>query len=79
MLPGLWCVLFSLGVFASYRLLPASVFWVGVYYLLCGVGNLWWGQGDNALAPWLMGVSFGGGQLLSAAILYWKLERKHER
>ena len=28
MLPGLWCVFFSLGVFASYRLLPRATFWV---------------------------------------------------
>ncbi len=75
MLPGLWALLFGLGVFASYRLLPRQVFWVGLYYILCGCGCLTWGQGENALSPWLMGISFGGGQLLSAAILYWTLER----
>ena len=34
-----------------------------------------WGQGDNAFSPWQMGISFGGGQLLGAMILYWTLER----
>ena len=75
MLPGLWSLVFGLGVFASYRLLPRRVFSVDCYYVLCGCGLLLWGQGDNAFSPWLMGVSFGGGQLLGAAILYWTLER----
>ncbi len=75
MLPGLWSLVFSLGIFASYRLLPREVFWVGLYYAACGVGCLLWGQGDSAFSPWLMGISFGGGQLLGAAILYRTLER----
>ncbi len=78
MLPGLWSLVFSLGIFASYRLLPREVFWVGLYYAACGVGCLLWGQGDSAFSPWLMGISFGGGQLLGAAILYWTLERTHD-
>ena len=75
MLPGLWSLVFGLGVFASCRLLPRPVFWVGAYYLLCGCGCLLWGRSDNALSPCQMGISFGGGQLLSAAFLYWNLER----
>ena len=75
MLPGLWSLIFGLGVFASYRLLPRPVFWIGCYYILCGCGCLLWGQEDGAFSPWQMGISFGGGQLLAAAILYWTLER----
>jgi hypothetical protein len=75
MLPGLWSLVFGLGVFASYRLLPPQVFWVGSYYVLCGCGCLLWGQGNNAFSPWQTGISFGGGQLLGAMILYWTLER----
>lgn len=78
MLPGLWSFLFGLGVFASYRLLPRQVFWVGVHYFLCGVFCLMFGQGENALAPWTMAVPFGLGQFLAAAILYWTLERTHD-
>src|SRR5690606_7063933 len=48
-LPGLWALLFSLGVFASHRLLPRAVFWVGVFYLLAGGLCLAVGQGDFAL------------------------------
>ena len=75
MLPGLWSLIFGLGVFASYRLLPQQVFWIGLYYFFCGTVCLLWGRGDQAFAPWQMGISFGGGQLLTAVVLYWFLER----
>ena len=75
MLPGLWAFVFALGVFASARVLPRQVFWIGSYYVACGCLCLQWGQGDQAFSAWQMGVTFGGGQLLSAAILYWTLER----
>ncbi|HWL94878.1 MAG TPA: hypothetical protein VNT79_15270 [Phycisphaerae bacterium] len=75
MLPGLWSLIYGLGISALNRLLPRQIFWVGCYYILCGCGCLLWGQSENALSPWQMAISFGGGQLLGAAILYWTLER----
>lgn len=75
MLPGLWALTYGLGVFASYRLLPRPVFWVGSFYVVCGCGCLLWGQGVHAFSPWQMAFTFGGGQLLGAVILYWTLER----
>ena len=77
MLPGLWCVIFSLGIFASYRLLPHATFWIALYYLVSGSICLMVAQGTYALSPWTMGLSFGVGQLLAAGVLYWKLERRH--
>ncbi len=74
-LPGVWQVVFSLGVFASWRLLPKPTVWVGVFYLLCGTYNLAFGHGPATFGPWAMGVPFGVGQLAVAAILYWNLER----
>ena len=40
MLPGLWQVLYSLGIFASCRLLPRAIFGVAVFYLHRGLGAL---------------------------------------
>lgn len=77
MFPGLWSLLFSLGIFASCRLLPSPVVWAGLYYAICGCCCLRWGQGEHAFSPWQMALAFGGGQLLCAAILCWTLERKH--
>jgi hypothetical protein len=76
MLPGLWAVLFSLGVFASCRLLPRPLLLVGVWYLAAGLAALAWGQGAAALAPWTMGAAFGVGQLLTALLLHVTLERR---
>ena len=78
MLPGLWSLVFSLGVFALHRQLPRPAFWIGVYFAACGLGCLLWGQGAHAYSPWQMGISFGGGKLLGAAVLYWTLERTHD-
>lgn len=69
MLPGLWQVLFSLGVFASCRFLPRATFWVGVWYLAAGLTCLALGHGDSAFSPWEMGVPFGLGQLMVAGVL----------
>lgn len=77
LLPGLWQVLFSLGIFASCRLLPPAIAGVGVFYLLAGAFNLAFAGGPAAFSPWAMGLPFGAGQLATAAILYWHLERDH--
>lgn len=79
MLPGLWALLFSLGIFASCRLLPRAVSVAGAWYLFGGILALAWGQGESALSPWSMGVLFGGGQLLTAVILHVTLERATDR
>lgn len=69
MLPGLWQMLFSMGVFASCRDLPRPMVAVGVWYLATGLSCLAFGGGERAFSPWPMGVSFGIGQLLVAVIL----------
>jgi hypothetical protein len=79
MLPGLWSVFFSLGIFASLRLLPKPVLWVALYYLACGALVLAFAGGARAFAPWAMGIPFGGGQFLAALVLYVTLERNHGR
>lgn len=75
MLPGLWQILFSMGVFASCRLLPRATGAVAIFYLGTGLVSL--SLGDAALSPWAMAIPFGVGQCLAAAILYWNLERGH--
>ena len=78
LLPGLWSLVYSLGVFASYRKLPGQGFWLGVYFALCGFGCLIWGHGTHAFSPWQMGIPFGGGHLIAAILLYRGLERNDE-
>ena len=77
MLPGLWGITFALGVFASRRFLPRSIVIVAGYYLLGGLYCLTLDRHAAALSPWTMGILFGTGQLLTAAVLYLSLERNH--
>lgn len=77
MLPGLWAVCFSLGIFASRTLLPRGIAVVAGYYLIAGCMNLVLARGPNVFSPWAMGLTFGVGQLMAAAVLYWNLERRH--
>jgi len=72
-LPGMWSILFGLGVFASRRLLPKPTFLVGGFYLLAGLAMISLRRG--AMSPWTMGATFGIGQLAAAALLYFTLER----
>jgi hypothetical protein len=78
MLPGLWELIFSLGVFASCRFLPRQMFGVGVWYLVCGLTCLMIEGGPRVLSPWEMGIPFGVGQLLVAAVLRYGFEESIE-
>lgn len=68
MLPGIWQVIFSLGIFSSCRFLPRPMIAPGVWYLLTGLACVAMG-GERALSPWAMGLPFGTGQMLIAVIL----------
>ena len=70
MLPGLWQIVFSLGVFASCRSLPRAMFAVGVWYLAAGLVSLALSSGAHAFSAWIMAVPFGVGQLLMAIVFY---------
>lgn len=76
LLPGLWALLFSLGVFASRPFMPRASGWVALYYLLAGAWLLFARTDGNSLSGWRVGGVFGIGQLATAAVLYWNLERK---
>lgn len=78
MLPGLWQMLFSLGVFASCRFLPRGTFWVGVWYLATGMTCLALGSNAWAFSPWEMGVPFGVGHLMVAGVLQFGYRQDHE-
>jgi len=74
-LPGLWAVVFSLGIFASRPVLPRPMIWVAGLYLAGGVANLLLARDAHAFSPLAMALPFGAGQVLAAIILYWTLER----
>jgi hypothetical protein len=73
MLPGLWQIVFSLGIFASCRSLPRPMFAAGVWYLATGLASLAFANGAHAYSPWAMAVPYGIGQLFIAVVLYWSV------
>ncbi|QEE27290.1 hypothetical protein FTW19_04240 [Terriglobus albidus] len=73
MLPGLWQVIFSIGIFSSCRFLPRAMSAAGAWYLATGLGCLSL-AGSRALSPWTMGVAYGVGQLLVAGVLFVNAE-----
>jgi hypothetical protein len=73
MLPGLWQITFSLGVFSSCRFLPRPMLAAGAWYLATGLFCI--SLGDvRAFSPWAMGIPYGAGQLLVGAILEFTRE-----
>ena len=78
MLPGLWQVIFSLGVFSSCRFLPRPMVAAGFWYMATGLVCISFGD-TRALSPWAMGIPYAFGQLLVAGILYFTAkEGSHE-
>jgi hypothetical protein len=67
-LPGLWQVIFSIGVFSSCRFLPRQMLAAGAWYLFTGLSCLALGDG-RALSPWAMGIPYGVGQFIVAGVL----------
>jgi len=69
MLPGLWQVVFALGVFASCRFLPRPMLLAGGWYLASALACLVLARGADTFSPWAMGAPFAVGQVMVAAIL----------
>lgn len=67
LLPGLWQLLFGLGCFAAWRLLPRATWIVGAFFLASGTTCLFAQQA--ALTPWAMAGPFTVGLAALAAIL----------
>ena len=78
LLPGLWALVFSLGVFASRPYLPRAVGWVGSFYLGAGVLLLATADSASLPSPWTMGLTFGLGQLAFAVVMHFQLERERD-
>lgn len=73
MLPGLWQIVFSLGVFASCRFLPRATIGAAIWYLTTGLACLSLG-GGRALSGWYMGIPFAVGQLWVAGVLFFRTQ-----
>jgi hypothetical protein len=75
-LPGLWIMLFSLGLFSARPYLPRATGWVGLFYLVAGAGLVAKAPTDLGRAGWAVGLVFAVGQFATAAVFYRKRERE---
>jgi hypothetical protein len=68
LLPGLWQVIYALGILSSCRFLPRLMVLAGAWYLLTGLTTIALAD-SRALAPQAMGIPFAIGQMLIAGVL----------
>lgn len=68
-LPGIWQILLSLGLFASLRFLPRTIAVAAAWYFVAGAAVLLLSSGTRALSPAAMALPFGIGQILLGIIL----------
>jgi hypothetical protein len=74
MLPGMWQVIFGLGVFASCRCLPRLMLLVGMWFLATGLVCVALGDA-RALAPAMMCAPYAIGMTLVALIHQYSAKR----
>jgi len=71
---GVWMCMFGLSNLASRYVLPGAVVWVGVFYVLCGIG--WWYLPEGSfLNPLPAGLVFCAGEVAGGLILHFDERR----
>jgi uncharacterized membrane protein YeiB len=78
-LPGLWTMIFGLGVLASSPYLPRAILGVALFYVAAGIAMSLAVQPGGVASPWEMGLTYGVGHLVSAVILWHDIERGEAR
>jgi hypothetical protein len=73
-LPGLWGMIFGLGIIASRPHLPPGIGLVGLWYTAAGAAFLLRSIPKEAPSGWAVGVEFGVGHLLTALVLWRNAE-----
>ncbi len=69
LLPGLWAMFYAIGLLNSLKILPNAIKWCAAYFTICGAISLLTSE-RYPFAAWQMGLNFGFGQLINAAVLY---------
>lgn len=69
LLPGLWSILFGLGMFASHRMLPRPIFAIATYFVVGGLFAIVIESESHSFSAWTMPALFGVGQFMSAGVL----------
>ena len=70
LLPGLWGMIFGLGISATRPHLPAGIGVVGTWYMAAGAAFLIRSIRREDPSGWAVGFEFGVGHLLTALVLW---------
>ena len=74
-LPGIWAILFGLGIFSMRPYLPRMTGFVAIYYLFAGGLLMYLVRYGLSFSPWGIGITFGTGHIFSALILRLDIDR----
>jgi hypothetical protein len=69
LLPGMWCICYALGLIASRAMAPRGTVAVAALFGACGAALLF-APATNALAWWVMPVTFGIGQIAIGGLVF---------
>lgn len=71
LLPSIWMLCFSLGLLNLRRKLPTATLYVAAYFFVASIVAIRLIDSTYSMSGWVMGVSFGPGQMLLAAVLFF--------
>lgn len=74
-LPGIWAVLFGIGIFSVRPYLDKQFVWVAIFFFVAGIKLFLMVKDGTSLSPWGMAITFSVGMILSSIILFWFDER----
>jgi len=75
-LPSVWQFMIAAGLFASMGSMHKNIYWVAIWYFLCGSVSLIALSGGTPLSPLFMGIPFGVGQILMGLVLAFSFRKK---
>jgi hypothetical protein len=76
MLPGLWAMLYALGLFSTRPYLPRATGWVGLYFIVAGTLLVSLLPFTAIPSPWTIALVFATGQFGLALVLHRNAERE---
>ena len=78
LLPGMWAMIYGLGIVACVQHLPRAAWLVAGWFLIGGSVCILLESSSLRHLNQQMAILFAGGQLALGAVLFWKLERHDE-
>lgn len=77
LLPGLWAMLYALGLFSTRPYLPRATGWVGLYFVVAGTLLVSLQSMGKVPSPWSIACVFALGQFGLAYVLYRNEQREY--